>query len=217
MVEMVGVLQLRALLSRHHRFAELERSRLARVVHDDVSQHVMALKIGLAALERRFSQAKVTEMQTVADELIQNVRQLATDLRPAVLDSLGLASAIRWQAGNSQKILGIPIRCELADVPVDADTSTVAFWLLQEGLSNIARHAQASQVTIRLEQRGDQAVLELSDDGRGFETDNPASDCLGMLDMQERIAAAGGTLTIDSRPGKGTRLTALLPTKGTAS
>jgi len=190
---------------------------LARVVHDDLSQHVMALKIGLSGIGRGDTQAKVAEMQTVADELIHTVRQLATELRPAVLDALGLAEAIRWQARESRKTLGIPVQCELAEVPADAEVATVAFRFLQEGLSNIDRHAQASQVTIRLEPRGDSFVLELSDDGRGFQPEEPGADCLGLLDMQERLASAGGALTVDSRLGGGTRLTATLPLKGTAS
>jgi len=177
----------------------------------------MALKIGLSGIGRGDTQAKVAEMQTVADELIHTVRQLATELRPAVLDALGLAEAIRWQASESRKTLGIPVQCELAEVPADAEVATVAFRFLQEGLSNIDRHAQASQVTIRLEPRGDSFVLELSDDGRGFQPEEPGADCLGLLDMQERLASAGGALTVDSRLGGGTRLTATLPLKGTAS
>src|SRR5690349_21394929 len=105
MVKMVGVPELRALLSRHCRYAEMERSRLARVVHNDLGQNVMALKIGLSGIGRGDTQAKVAEMQTVADELIQTVGQLATELRPAVLDALGLAEAIRWQANKGRTAL----------------------------------------------------------------------------------------------------------------
>lgn len=189
---------------------------MARVVHDDVSQHVMALKIGLSGLERGVTHAKVAEMQTVADELIQNVRQLATELRPAILDALGLAEAIRWQAAEFRKTLGIAIECELADVPVGGELATVAFRMLQEGLSNINRHAQASQVTIRLERREDRFLLDLSDNGCGFQVDEIAANCLGILDMLERVASAGGTFTVDSSPGRGTRLTACLPLEGTS-
>ncbi len=177
----------------------------------------MALKIGLSGIGRGDTQAKVAEMQTVADELIQSVRQLAAELRPAVLDALGLAEALRWQARESRKTLGIPIQCELAEITVDPEVATVAFRFMQEALSNVGRHAQASEARMQLKPRGDAFDLELSDNGRGFQPEEAGADCLGLLDMQERLASVGGELTIDSRPGGGTRLTATLPMKGAAS
>jgi signal transduction histidine kinase len=153
-------------------------------------------------------------MQEIAGSVLTCVHRIATELRPEALDGLGLAAAIEWQAADFTRRTAIPCHVELPGVPLqpDPECSTVLFRILQEALTNVARHAGATEVRVGL--RRDESFLELSvvDNGRGFSRiAGPAAASLGLIGMQERAAALHGSTTVASTPGAGTRVTARLP------
>ena len=220
--------QSRALSAHLQSVREEERSHVAREIHDELGQVLTGLKMDLAWLKHRLVEErletsralllnKVQDMSGLIDTTIQAVRQLATELRPGILDHLGLSAAIEWQAEEFEKHSGI--RCRvigmLADVPLDKEQTTAAFRIVQESLTNVARHAEAATaVTILLSQEANRLVLEIEDDGLGFQEKNLASrDTLGLLGMRERAAILGGEVQITSEPGQGTKVAARIPLK----
>ncbi len=218
--------QSRALSAHLQSVREEERSHIAREIHDELGQVLTGLKMDLAWLKCRLAEErqetsralllnKVQDMSRLIDTTIQAVRQLATELRPGILDYLGLAAAIEWQAEVFEKHSGIRCRVvnTLADVPLDKEQMTAAFRILQESLTNVARHAEAvTAVTILLTQETDFLVLEIEDNGHGFHKDDLASKhTLGLLGMRERAAILGGEVQITSKLGQGTKVTARIP------
>jgi signal transduction histidine kinase len=145
------------------------------------------------------------------------VHRLIRDLRPSVLDDLGLFSAIRWYAENTLKTSGIAVRCELGDVEptLPAAWDIALFRMCQEAVNNVARHAQAESVLIQVGVESGKLRIEIEDDGRGFEAGapRPAEDRphWGLVGMQERAELLGGTARIDSSPGHGTRVEIVVP------
>ena len=218
--------QSRALSAHLQSVREEERSHIAREIHDELGQVLTGLKMDLAWLKCRLAEErqetsralllnKVQDMSRLIDTTIQAVRQLATELRPGILDHLGLSAAIEWQAEEFEKHSGIRCRVisTLADVPLDKEQTTAAFRILQESLTNVARHAEAvTAVTILLTQEADFLVLEIEDNGHGFHKDDLASKhTLGLLGMRERAAILGGEVQITSKLGQGTKVTARIP------
>jgi PAS domain S-box-containing protein len=212
--------RLRHLSRRLHEVTEQERKRIARGIHDDLGQPLTALRMDLAWLSARLAPdaapllAKMRAMEQVVDETIDRVRDIATQLRPAVLDDLGLVPAIEGEAEALQQRSGL--RCEL-DLPRDAtgldeQRATTLFRVLQEALTNVARHAGATLVRIHLRVTPGEIALEVSDDGRGITDSDIANHrSIGVLGMRERVAAWGGEFGILGLPGGGTRVTACLP------
>jgi signal transduction histidine kinase len=207
-------------LSAHRESArEEERKRIAREIHDELGQVLTALKMDLAYLNMNLgevhpkSQATVKSMEGLIDRAVESVRSIATALRPGVLD-LGLAAAIEWQAQEFQARTGIPceVRLEHQDIALDDGRSTAVFRILQESLTNVARHAEASRVRIILEKTDGLLKLEVADDGKGVVVDqvNKAKS-FGLLGIKERTAILGGTLDIRSAPGEGTALSVSVP------
>jgi signal transduction histidine kinase len=199
---------------------EAQRKRMAREVHDALGQPLTALKLDLGWLAKRLTTAqpdlrqRAIEMETLVASTIEEVRRLGAELRPAVLDDQGLTAAVRWQAGEFEKRTGL--RCTLAlddGLDWDADRCTVAYRVLQEALTNVARHARARQVDISLRRdaRG-HGVLDVTDDGCGIEEGGPARPgALGLLGMRERAALHNGTVHITSHAGAGTTVSLRLP------
>ena len=148
----------------------------------------------------------------LADSIIQSIRRISTELRPAVLD-LGLAAAVEWQVQEFQARSGIQCKVRLLTREVFApDASTAMFRILQETLTNVARHAKATRAEMVLQKQRDRLVLLIRDNGRGFDQADPSlSKSLGMLGMRERAAILGGQVNISSAPGKGTTVTAWIP------
>ncbi len=218
--------QLRSLAARVHAVREEERSRIARELHDEFGQMLTALRMEAAILERLVSRTvadqvvqtplleKLSSISELLEQTIRSTRRIITELRPAVLDELGLMPAIQWQAQDFETRTGVHTRIARLqnDVAVDQNTSTSIFRILQEALTNVARHASASNVTISLAVSGSDLVLEISDDGRGMEEDkqkDPSST--GILGIRERVVALNGTFSIHSRLGDGTTLTIAIP------
>jgi signal transduction histidine kinase len=211
--------QLRALTGRLQSVREEERTNIAREVHDELGQSLTGLKLDLSWLASRLHgarglQRKLKAMSTQVDATIQAIRRIATELRPGVLDSLGLAAAIEWQAADFQARTGI--RCEtrigVPDALLDRESSTACFRIFQETLTNIIRHAEATQVAVALTQEGRDLVLTVRDNGRGIsERDVAHSRSIGLLGMRERAAQLGGVVLFQGRPGEGTTVTMRVP------
>lgn len=212
--------QLRALAARLISIREEERARIAREVHDELGQVLTGLKMDVMWLgkhlgkEHKALREKTETMRQLIDSTVQVVRRIATGMRPEILDDMGLVAAIGWQAKEFQKRMGIRCRVELPARRADPGSarSTAVFRIFQEILTNIARHARASSVGVRLEIFPEHLVLAVSDDGIGIaESAVHARESLGLLGMQERAQQFGGELRIDGLAGKGTTVTLRLP------
>jgi PAS domain S-box-containing protein len=199
---------------------EEERIRIAREVHDELGQAFTALKLGLARLATRLppEQPALVEsariMIGVADAAIHAMRRIATDLRPPVLDDLGLMAALDWQTQEFQERTGIACRfaSRVGDLPIGPGPATALFRICQEALTNVTRHAGATAVEIHLEADDGAVLLSVQDNGRGItETELTDRKSLGLLGMRERAALLGGEATIAGGPGEGTRVTVRLP------
>jgi len=210
--------QLRKLAARLVSVREEERTRITREIHDELGQSLTAVKMDLAwlagRLPRRNTQMhdRIRSTLELADSINQAVRRISTDLRPGILD-LGLAAAVEWQVQEFQARTGIQCKLQLLTQEQFApDISTALFRILQETLTNVARHAQATRVEVVKQKERDQLVLRISDNGRGFDPEDPSiSKSLGLLGMRERAAILGGRVDIASAPGKGTTVTAWIP------
>lgn len=155
-------------------------------------------------------------MLNLLDTTIQRVKKLSADLRPGLLDDLGLVAAIEWQAGEFQDHTGIKCRVTFRpeDISIDADKATAIFRIFQETLTNIARHARATAVNINLKKKNDEIILRVKDNGIGITQEQIAdTTSLGLIGMKERVFPFKGKLTIVGERGKGTTLSVILPLK----
>jgi two-component system sensor histidine kinase UhpB len=211
---------LRLLATRHQDVREEERSRIAREIHDSLGQALTALKLHLAAAHDAAARGtpclpeRLAESTQMVDDLVKSVRKIATELRPPILDQLGLPAAIEWVAHDFTRRTGIP--CAATIVPdmatISAELGTALFRIAQEALTNVVRHAAAARVEILLQVKPDLITLEVTDDGRGITeaaVHGPAS--LGILGMRERAAAQGGVLEVGPVAPHGTRISAWFP------
>jgi signal transduction histidine kinase len=210
----------RALTARIQALREEERARVAREIHDELGQTLTALKIDLAWWTSRLPEEPpalretARRMLAMADTMIQTVRRMFTDLRPAILDDLGLVAALDWQAQDFQVRTGI--QCQFSSDEdrsvLDPELATTLFRICQEALNNVARHAKATRVIIRHEQQADGLLLTVEDNGKGI-TEREIADpkSLGLAGMRERALLLGGDLTIVGRPGAGTTLRVRMP------
>lgn len=195
---------------------EDERQRIARELHDETCQQLAALSMGLDAAANTApepARAALAQLRTLAANAIAEVHRLILDLRPAVLDDLGLPSAIEWAADRTLRPRGVTVRCEFTGMEqrLSWELETAVFRAAQEALHNVARHSGAETVLVQLQVNDGRLLLEIEDDGKGFD---PASvpvprnggRGLGLLGMRERVEAFGGTMTLDSAPGQGTHV-----------
>jgi PAS domain S-box-containing protein len=212
--------ELRGLAAGMHEVREAERTRIARELHDELGQALTALKMDLEALEARIprGQADLFErtaaMRGLLDFTFATTRRLSADLRPLVLDDLGLAAAADWLVHGLIK--RAKLDCDVHIDPSLADLgepqATVLFRVLQESLTNVARHSNATRVEIRLERDGEHAVLTVRDDGTGMEAGAQAKPrSFGLRGIRERVLVLGGEVELTSRPGEGTTLRARVP------
>ena len=215
---------LRALSAHLQSVREEERTMIAREIHDELGQALTGLKMDLSSVQNTLRKQgagglercteRTTSMSKLIDATIQTVRRIATDLRPGILDDLGLVAAIEWQAQDFQKRTGI--KCKLApgveDLELDSDRSTAAFRIFQETLTNVARHSLATEVDVSLSHCADGVVLEIKDNGKGIqEADISGSRSLGLLGMRERAHLLGGELKVSGTPGEGTTVIVRIP------
>lgn len=213
--------ELRA-LSRHlQTMIEQERARISREIHDELGRELTSLKFDVAWLRDRAAKSenepdkeKLTGVLRNIDGAINSVRRIATELRPAVLDTLGLTAAIEWQAKEFQD--RTRIKCKLdaieEDIQLDDETATAVFRIFQESLTNIARHANATEVNVAVDRIDGRLIMQIEDNGKGID---PSvihdAHSLGIIGMQERVRLLNGVLTIDGREGLGTTVTVQVP------
>jgi PAS domain S-box-containing protein len=213
--------ELRRLTARAEAIREEERTRLAREIHDELGQALTILKLDLSWLHQNLAgpnpklRKRLKSMIEHVDHTIESVRRISSELRPSILDDAGLVAAIEWQAAEVQKRTGVRIRIDSNSemTELQPETSVTAFRIVQEALTNVLRHAQASRVQISLKKEADALRISVADNGRGMTQEQmSASNSLGIVGMNERIAKMGGDFAISSRPGKGTRLDMIIPT-----
>ncbi len=213
--------ELSALTRRLQVVQEEERTRISLKVHDELGQSLTALKLDLAWVGRRLPHEthaelsqKIAEMTQLVDETIVEVREIATDLRPGLLDHFGLAVAIEWLFKDFTERTGVD--CKLIVTPeelaINRDSTTLLFRVAQEAMTNVARHANATTLKIALCQNDGHLQMDIQDNGRGI---TPAAvgnlKSLGLLGVRERVKGAGGIMKISGGPGRGTLLSVEIP------
>jgi signal transduction histidine kinase len=202
--------QLRALAGRLQRVREEERTRVAREIHDELGQALTAIKIDLSLLRDDLSRdhdARFERILKEVDETVELVRKISTELRPVILDAVGLVAAIEWAAGEFESRHRTKCRLNLPqdEMVIDPERATALFRIFQETLTNVARHAEATEVKVRLAREDTMLILEIQDNGIGIgEEQLSASASLGILGMRERALLIGGECIISGEPHRGT-------------
>lgn len=213
--------QLRDLSAHLQNIREEERMHIAREMHDELGQLLTGFKMDVISVKRKLGSdtdalilKKLDTMETSSDDAIRFVRKLSAELRPSLLDDLGLIAALEWHSHEFENRYNIRVifQSEMADISVPPLVATGIFRIFQESLTNIARHAKAHQVKASLRIADGTLKMEITDDGRGFDT-NAQRKTLGLLGMKERAIMIGGELTLHSSPGKGTTVTITVPVK----
>lgn len=211
--------QLAALAAHVETVKEQERLNLAREVHDDLGGNLAAIKIGLSWLLRRLPEdpaaliERTAYLDNVVDQTIEATHRIAASLRPPVLD-FGIVSAIEWQVERFGRATGMTCALDAPDapIPLDADAAIAVFRIVQEALTNVAKHAQASRVKISLALDDGALVVRVADNGRGIGAKPPRNGGgFGVLGMTERAAALGGELVVGAAPRRGTQVCLRVP------
>jgi len=211
--------ELSAFAAEAHAIREGEKSRVARELHDELAQSLTALKMDTiwlrdnARAQPEAAVSKLSDMVGMLDTTVAATRRIAADLRPLLLDDLGLAPAIEWLATNFTQRTGV--QCDV-DVDEELDLqepyATAVFRIVQESLANVAKHAQATEVSVLVARTPRAVVLEVSDNGRGFATGAPRKrHSLGLMGLRERAQLLKGSASIESQPGQGTRVQVRIP------
>ncbi len=213
--------QLHALAARLQTVREEERTRISREIHDEFGQALTSLKFDLALLVKNIPAENISaldkakSMKQYIDKTIHLIRRISTELRPPILDDFGLKAALEWQAQDFQNKTGI--LCELKSglkekLPMEREKSISVFRIFQEALTNVARHAAASRVTIEFHQKKNILSMQIKDNGRGITDDDiMKKTSLGIMGMKERAFAMNGEFAIQSKPGKGTLVKFIMP------
>jgi len=212
------------LLRRLDEAQETERGRISRQLHDQLGQELTALKLGLQMIRQQGplpadTQERVTQLEGLADDLMQNIHRLAWELHPAVLDDFGLETALQRYAEEWSQQSGVAVEVQSHGMEahrLPAEIETTLYRVMQEALTNVFRHAKARRVGLLLERRRNHVSLIVEDNGQGFDADAlmqapGMKGKLGLLGMKERITLAGGTIEIESTPGQGTTLLVRIP------
>lgn len=212
--------QLRELAGHLQNVREEEQSAIAREIHDEMGQVLVYLKMSLSAIEDRIPESdtdtrkRIRTMKESLGEIIKTTKNLITRLRPYMLDELGLIAALESYTRDFQEKSGIQTYLFVSskDLSFNREKETAVYRIVQEALSNVARHSGASYVVVNISKTGKEIALEVSDDGSGFEQkDGSIKTTHGLMGMRERALVFDGEIFIDSEPGRGTRLTARIP------
>jgi two-component system sensor histidine kinase UhpB len=202
---------------------EEERKRIARELHDETSQVLTSLLISLAVVEEsvttKEAHDRIAETRMLAHQTLRAIRSISIDLRPSALDDLGLLPALRWYLKEYQQKMNIEVDFQATGIKerLSAEMETVLYRIVQEALTNVAKHAQAHHVQIVLKGTPEAITATISDDGRGFNVDKlqkaPGQERggWGLVGMYERAQLLEGTLDIETSPGKGTTISARIP------
>ena len=213
--------QLRQLANYIQNAREEERRHLSREMHDQFGQILSGLKMDLSWLNRHLQpeeivQARIQEMNNLIDQAITITRQISSDLRPGILDDLGLFSALEWYAEQFEKRSGIEVSLVLPseEPQLNPAVITAVFRIFQETLTNVYRHAEASLVNASVTYENEIIKLTVQDNGKGMPVEQQGEiDSLGLLGMHERATILGGNLIIFSQPGQGTLVTVVIPNR----
>ena len=216
--------QMRALTARLESLREEERTRISREIHDELGQMLTGLKMDLRWVEKRLSNMeskelnpvldKVVDASELTDQTINCVQRIAMELRPGVLDHLGLPTAVKYEAKRFEDRSGVNCNVYLSELSIELkpNVSTIIFRILQEALTNAARHAHATKVDIDLFEQAGEIVLQVRDDGKGISPDDTESPrSLGLVGMKERASLLGGSITFERAPTGGTMVTLRVP------
>jgi signal transduction histidine kinase len=221
--------QLRALTRKLTEVQETERKQLARELHDELGQMLTAVGMNLAALQKELAATaspaahqRLAETSQLVDQTLEQIRELSLNLRPPMLDDLGLIPTVRWYVKRYAERSNLTVQCELTefDTRLDPEIETALYRILQEALTNIARHAQATLVHLRVDQTPTEVTAYVEDNGVGFDVASVMEHesypgGAGLLGMRERVTLLAGTLTIASEPGGGTQLYLTIPREET--
>lgn len=212
--------ELRNLAAYQESAREEERTRISREIHDLLGQDLTALKLDLAWMRNRIPAGndallrKIESMSALLDSTAKTVRRISKSLRPAMLDDLGLVEAVALYIREFEERTGIACKVTLPDhdMPANREMATAFFRILQEALTNVVRHAEASQVSLHLYCDGKHGTLRIADDGKGVsEAQLRSAKSFGLMGIRERVAALGGTVSIIGEAGKGTTIEVMVP------
>jgi PAS domain S-box-containing protein len=197
---------------------EEEKTRVARELHDELAQSLTALKMDTnwvrdhIASDPALTRQKLGDMLGLLDGAVASTRRIAADLRPLLLDDLGLAPAIEWLAGTFTSRNGVPCRLDMADeIELQEPYATAVFRIVQESLVNVAKHAKATDVGVKIAHGPNEVALSVQDNGCGFDTTQHAPGSLGLMGIRERAQLLNGTVAVISAPGQGTRIEVRIP------
>lgn len=211
--------ELAQLTAHMNQIKELERTRIAREIHDDLGGNLTAIKIGLASIINRLTAGQSVPLEqakgleSIVDNTFEAIHKISSDLRPNILD-LGIVAALEWQAKEFEKQVGISctFTTSQSEIVVTPDQAITLFRICQESMSNIAKHAHASNVDIDLRLDDGEIIMKISDNGIGIDfADTYKPNSFGLRGMQERVAALYGSFDIDNLDEKGTAITVTLP------
>jgi PAS domain S-box-containing protein len=210
-------------LSEHlQNIREEERTYMAREIHDELGGQLTVLKMDASWLNQALAgggkpvKQRLRNLIHILNAMLKSVRRISSQLRPSQLDNLGLIAAMEWHVKEFEKRsgVGLTFKRPKTELQITEALKNGLFRILQESLTNVARHSGAKHVDVELKQSGDELVLSIVDDGRGFDHEKAAEErTLGILGMKERTITLGGSYEIISEPGKGTRVTVALPSK----
>jgi signal transduction histidine kinase len=212
--------QLRELSVHLQSAIEEERKQIAREIHDELGQELSLLQLELGLVENRLFKnqrvlcKKVRSMSKLIDSIVQSVQRISSNLRPALLDNLGIVAAVDWQAKEFQRRTKIQCesRIDSPEIILNQERSTALFRILQETLTNVARHSKATKVRIELKKNTDAVELTIRDNGIGISAQNVANPkSFGLIGMRERIRQVGGEIDFSGKRGKGTLVTVTVP------
>lgn len=211
--------ELSAFASAAHAIRESEKTRIARELHDELAQSLTAIKMDATWIREAMPgdsvavRDKLDDMLGLLDTTVAATRRIASDLRPLLLDDLGLGPAIQWLTHNFSQRHGVPCRLSLdEEVELGEPYATAVFRIVQESLVNVAKHSGASQVEVRVARTATAVVLEVKDNGAGFSPEAPRkAGSLGLMGLRERARLLQGTVDIDTAPGRGTHIRVSIP------
>jgi signal transduction histidine kinase len=217
---------IRRLATHLEQVREDERIRIARDLHDELGQQLTVLKLDISWMRKKISgkeemiQQKITELLSTVDNTIKTVRRISTELRPSVLDDLGLVAAMEWQSNEFEKRTGIEtnLNSEIKELKLPVKIATGLFRIFQESLTNVARHADATSVNALLGIENGKIRMQIVDNGKGFDQQTIENKkTLGILGMRERAKIMGGEYSIESLHGRGSVIEVKVPISSNTS
>ena len=212
--------EIQRLTAHLEKIQEEERTRIAREIHDELGQQLTCLKMDASWVGKKISpeekalQQKLSSMLSVIDDTVKSVRRISSELRPGILDDLGLMPALEWQSQEFEKHSGIKsiFSSRVTNFSPEWDVSTHVFRVYQEALTNVARHAQATRVETFVQEEGEQVIITIKDNGVGIDMVKASvKNSLGLIGMRERALLFHGQLSIEGEPNQGTTVTIRIP------